>query len=103
MITLANAKTHLRVDHSHEDDLIQIYIDAALKRFEHFTGRKLYEDQDALDADADAPEFTQVMEMPIKAGCLLLIGHLFMHRDEDAPTPRAINDLWQPYRVIRVG
>lgn len=103
MISLANAKTHLRVDHSHEDDLIQVYIDASLKRFEHFTSRKLYETQAELDADEDAPEFTQVMEMPIKAGCLLLIGHLFIHRNEDAPTPRAIKDLWGPYEVIRVG
>lgn len=103
MITLAQAKLHLRVLTAHEDELIQVYIDTALKRFENYSGRKLYADQASLDADTQAPEFTQIVETPIIAGCLLLIGHLYVNRAEDAPTPRAIESLWHDYRVIRVA
>jgi uncharacterized phiE125 gp8 family phage protein len=37
-ITLAEAKLHLRVDHSTEDDLIQALLDAAIEHAERFTG-----------------------------------------------------------------
>ena len=40
-VTLSLAKAHLRVDDSGEDELIQLYIDAAEAWFENFTGRKL--------------------------------------------------------------
>jgi Phage gp6-like head-tail connector protein len=40
-ITLAEAKAHLRVDHSADDTLITAYITAARQAIEHYTGRAL--------------------------------------------------------------
>lgn len=40
-LTLVQAKRHLRVDHSHEDDDISDAIVAARKKAEHLTGRSL--------------------------------------------------------------
>jgi len=103
VIALDQVKKHLRVLHANEDDLIDVYINAAECRFEQFTGRKLYEDQAALDADTTPPTYTAVMNDEIKSGCLLLIGHLYANRSEDAAMPRAIECLWQGYRVIMIG
>lgn len=40
-VTLSLAKAHLRVDDSSEDELIQLYIDAAEAWFENYSGIKL--------------------------------------------------------------
>jgi len=40
-LSAAQAKTHLRVDHSDEDALITSFIDAAINMVELYTGRKL--------------------------------------------------------------
>jgi len=110
MLDLQLVKKHLRVFHAREDDLIQLYIDAALAQFESFTERKLFEDQEALDAavysgaftDAsDVPEFTAILSKEIEQGAFLLIGYFYSERDRDAPMPRATELLWQSYRVIR--
>lgn len=103
MIALDQVKKHLRVLHASEDDLIVIYINAAECRFEQFTGRKLYEDQAALDADTESPTHTAIMNDEIKSGCFLLIAHLYANRSEDAPMPRAIEHLWQGYWVPMVS
>jgi len=99
VIALALAKQHLRVLHDYEDDLIQLYITAALNQFFKFTGRKLYPTPEALAADLDAPEFTVVIDDQIRAGCLLLVGHLYTNRAENAPMPESVANLWQPYWV----
>jgi len=103
VITLEDAKKHLRVLHNHEDSLIQIYISAALSRFCEFTGRKLYATQEALDADLDAPVYSQVMNDEIRAGCLILIAHLYVNRSESAEIPKAIGYLWQSYWVPMIS
>lgn len=103
MIELSEAKKHLRVLHNHEDDIIQIYIDAAISRFEQFTGRKLYIDQVALDADSQSPAYTQLINSEIKAGCLILVAHLYVNRDMDADIPKTISYLWQAYWVPMIS
>ena len=103
MITLEQAKKHLRVVHTLEDDVIQIYITAALARFEQFSGRKLYETTELLAADTEAPTYTQVIDDLILSGCLLFIGHLYTNRSEDAAIPRAIAYCWQPYWVPMIS
>lgn len=103
MISLAEAKQHLRIFHTHEDDIIELYINAALCRFEEFTGRKLYADQSSLDADVEAPIYTAIIDDQIKAGCLILIGHLYTNRDENAEIPDAIQYLWQGYWVPMIS
>jgi len=101
VVTLDQAKQHLRVLHTREDTLIQGYIDAVSGEFEHYTERKLYPDQATLDADEGAPEYTAVLDPVIIAGGLLLVGYLYNNRDRDAPMPRAIERLWGSYRVVR--
>jgi hypothetical protein len=103
VIELDEVKQHLKVFNTHQDDIIGVYINAALSRFEQFTGRKLYADQDALDEDADAPEYTVVLNDEIKAGCLILIAHLYLNRDTDAEIPQAIAYLWQAYWVPMIS
>lgn len=103
MIDSALVKQHLRVFHTREDTAIQAYTDAALRMFEQYTERKLYESADALSSDLEAPEFTAVMDKDIQAGALLLIGYLYTTRDMDAAMPRATESLWQPYKVYRIA
>lgn len=103
MIPPALVKQHLRVLHTREDDLIQLYTDAAIRQFEESTERKLYASQDELDADTAPPEYTAVLNQDIQAGALLLIGYLYTTRNIDAPMPRATERLWQPYKVYRIS
>tara|TARA_B110000196_G_scaffold317906_1_gene332078 strand:- start:11418 stop:11729 length:312 start_codon:yes stop_codon:yes gene_type:complete len=103
MLDLALVKQHLRVLHSREDTLIQSYVDTALCEFESYTERKLYLDQDELDADTTAPTYTAILDSKITNGALLLIGYLYSVRDMDASMPRATERLWNSYRVIRIA
>lgn len=41
IVTLSLAKAHLNIDHSSDDELIQLYIDAAEAWFANHTGRNL--------------------------------------------------------------
>lgn len=66
-VTLSLAKAHLRVDDGSEDELIQLYIDAAEAWFEAQTGRKL---ADLAPVPAD-----------IRRAVLLLTGFYYMHRE----------------------
>lgn len=50
LVTVAEAKLHLRVDHSEEDTLIQAYINAAEANVQHSLCRYAYADQSALAA-----------------------------------------------------
>ena len=103
MISIDLAKQHLRVLHAREDTLIQSYIDAAFSEFESHTERKLYVNQDALDADASAPEYTAILDSKITSGALLLVGYLYNNRDMDSAMPRATENLWASYRVLRIA
>lgn len=51
-VTLAEAKLHLRVDHSADDALIGVLIAAAREQAEHRTGRSLIDQQWTLTLDA---------------------------------------------------
>lgn len=50
LVTLAQAKLHLRVDGTDEDSLIQIYIDAAEQDVANTLQRNIYADNTALSA-----------------------------------------------------
>lgn len=61
MIDFSLVKQHLRVLHTREDVIIQLYIDAAIGRFSDYADRDLYESdtdrqavQDEIDADQAA-------------------------------------------------
>ena len=52
MITLEEAKAHLRVEHGEEDALIQSLVDAAVLNLEHETGRALRVREETLVLDS---------------------------------------------------
>lgn len=65
MITVTEAKQHLRVMHDLEDGLIQLYLTAAIGHVEAYLGD-------------DLPD---PMPEPIQAAVLLLTGDLYVNRE----------------------
>lgn len=98
MIDLALVKSHLRVDGTEEDALIQAYIDAAISAFELWTNRKL------VAVLPDPVENHLLITKSIEQGALLLIGHWYANRESVAvgvsvaEMPMATKSLWLPHR-----
>ncbi|WP_417282655.1 head-tail connector protein [Comamonas sp.] len=89
LVTLAQAKAHLRVMHSHEDSDIQLKLKAATRMALAYLDRDVYATQQDLD-DAVAAGTARTcpllatdddMEM-VRAGILLLLGDLYANREE---------------------
>jgi len=101
MIDLALVKSHLRVDGTDEDALIQSYTDAAFSAFETWTNRKLVAAADPLP---DPVENSLHITKAIEQGALLLIGHWYANRESAAvgvsvaEMPMATKSLWMPHR-----
>lgn len=102
MISLEEAKLHLRVDSSAEDALITLYIGAARTLIEQHIQRKLV----ILDRFSTLAENEVEIDDAIKAAALLLIGNLYENREA---TTEKLNELplgyWsliQPYRLMSV-
>jgi len=96
-VTLEQAKAHLRVLHSHDDEYITTLIGIAAQHVLDYTDR----------ADDD-PLFWSGSELkaPIMAAMLLLIGDLYANREaqttaELKPNPAFERLLW-PYRRLGV-
>lgn len=93
LVTLEEAIAHLRVMTSDEDDLIQIYIDAAVQSCLTYCDLRLV----PIGAE---PSF--------KAAALLLVGQFFRHRmainvgNIVNELPFGVPSLLDPYRTIRV-
>lgn len=92
LFDLAEAKQHLRIDHSDDDSLIESYADAAVLSCLDFCDRKLV---------------PQGAEPAFKAAALLTMAGLYNSR-ESIITGRivalnpAVENLLRPYRIIRV-
>jgi hypothetical protein len=90
MITVAEAKQHLRVMHTLEDGMIQLYLDAALAHVAEYLGD-------------DLPD---PMPEPIQAAVLLLTADLYVNRERQAD--RILHEstayalLLNPYRSMAV-
>lgn len=101
MIDLETAKNHLRVDGHDEDELIQLYLDAAFSTFETWTNRKLIVDGDPLPEPVGNALHAS---RSIDQGVLLLVGHWYANRESTvigsipAEMPMATRALWMPHR-----
>ncbi len=87
VVTLAEAKAHLRVDQSAEDSTIQIYVDAADDYICNFLNQ------------SPPPQSAS-----IKAAALLLVGDMYQNRESQIVGASvaenvAVKNLLYPYRV----
>lgn len=90
MITVTEAKQHLRVMHALEDTLIKLYLDAAIKHVTEYLG-------------ADLPD---PMPDDVQCAVLLLTGDLYINRERQVDRPiyhsTAYQMLLAPYRSMTV-
>jgi len=90
MITVAQAKQHLRVMHALEDSLIKLYLDAATRHVEEYLGE-------------DLPD---PMPEPVEAAVLLLTADLYVNRERQGDRilyeGTAYTLLLAPYRSMAV-
>ncbi len=94
MITLEDAKLHLRVDHNEEDALIGWMLDAAIEGAEQYLNVEI-----STLADPELPA-------PIRAAVLLVVGDLYANREAVGTQPYSQNPTYErllaPYRVMTV-
>ena len=105
IITLATAKAHLRVDHTDEDALITLYLNAAARSASDYLARPIY-------ANANEELFAEdttgvVANDAIRAAVLLQLGTLYRDREAtgDKPTSElamGAKYLLDPYRKLGV-
>lgn len=99
IITLTEAKAHLRIDGTDEDTILAVYIGAAEKSASNFMNRNIYASSIGSDVDGI------VMDDAIKAACLLILGHLFSNREDVvsggsvSELPHGSKSLLYPYRI----
>ena len=98
IVTLEEAKTHLRVQHDEEDALITGLIEQAQTAAEDFcrVSFEPYVDDDGCEADVPGP---------VKLAVLLMAGYFYEHREaEDGAgfrtMRRAFMTLLYPYRDL---
>lgn len=85
LVTLAQAKAHLRVVTDFEDDDIRLKLAAATEQAVHFLDRPVYADQAALDAALDAGtagDSPIVCTDMVRAGILFILGDLYTNRED---------------------
>ena len=90
MLTLAETKLHLRVDHSDEDALITALMDTATAACADYL-------------NMEAADLVVAVPAPIKSAALLLIGTLYEQRESVGERPYNRNPTFEallnPYRV----
>lgn len=104
MITLDQAKQHLRVENSEEDDYIQSLIDGALAFMAKDLNRPLYATAEEIQEE---DENAIVMTKDLDQAMLLLIGGWYATRESIEPNTYAEvpNGYWrlaQHYRIYGV-
>lgn len=85
LVTLTQAKDHLRVVSDHEDADIGLKLMAATEQAIHFLDRPVYADQAELDAALEAGtagDSPMVCTDMVRAGILLILGDLYNNREE---------------------
>jgi hypothetical protein len=85
LVTLEEAKAHLRVVHDSEDADITLKLRAAEEMAVHFLDRAVFPSQAALEAavaaNPDLPD-PMVCTFMVRAGILILLGDLYENREE---------------------
>ena len=94
IIDLDEIKTHLRIEHDLDDELLAAYTDAALEAASNHIGKAW-----GTETTIETIRFTK----GIKVGCLMFIGHLYANREvvsdvQMYEVPMTIKALWNPYR-----
>lgn len=105
LISDAQARAHLRVDDCAE--IIDLYVNAAEQWAMEYMDRNVYADQVDLDAavnDGSAGDCPMVVNDLVRAGILVLLGHLYENRESvvvgtiTAEVPLSAKSLLHPYR-----
>ncbi|MBY5942774.1 head-tail connector protein [Halomonas sp. DP5N14-9] len=107
MLDLPTIKLHCRLDpdYTEEDDLLEVYSQAASRFIENQTDRTLYASSDSVPDEDDCP---LVMDGSVRTAMLLLIGHWYENREAvvvgtiTSEVPMAVEALIQPYRIYGV-
>lgn len=101
MISLEQAKLHLRIDHTEDDPLITLYIGAAQEQIERHIQRKIITDEEERTSAYDV-----VNNSALKAAALLFVGNLYENREATTDKPNELPlgywSLIQPYRIMGV-
>ena len=101
MISLEQAKQHLRVDFADDDALIELYIGAATEQIERHIQRKVIDHEDQRQGPDDL-----MVNDALKAAALLFVGNLYENReattDKTGELPLGYWSLIQPYRIMGV-
>lgn len=94
-VTMARAKQHLNMDHDEDDNLIEVYVQAAsgavknyLKSASPYEVERDSNDDPILDSSGD-PMYVvdsagdKLVSYPVQAAVLLMVGFLYKDRDEN--------------------
>lgn len=110
IITTAQALAHLRVDAGVEDDLIVLYVNAAVQSASDFLDRKIYANSDDMAAAVlagTAGDDPIVINDAVRAAILLILGQMHAYREDVVvgtsssviPLPVGSRQLLFPYRA----
>jgi len=107
LITLDEAKLHLRIDHDFDDADIQLKLDAAEEQAINFLERQVYATDDELKQAVlsnKAGDRPILVNSSFKSAVLLLLGHLYENREEtsianSSNVKYGFERLLNPYRI----
>jgi hypothetical protein len=110
LLDIELVKSHLRVDDTDSDTLIEAYQGAAEEAIERYLDREIY-----IEGTSPTTVDGVALNAAITAAILLLIGDLYADREtedsdfqrraapgQDAVFPRQVRSLLAPYRVWRI-
>lgn len=117
-VTRARAKQHLNMDHDEDDNLIEVYVQAAsgavknyLKSASPYEVERDSNDDPILDSSGD-PVYVEdsagdkLVSYPVQAAVLLMVGFLYKDRDENPDSafdrgylPKPVTALLYPLRT----
>jgi len=107
LIPIETARHHLRLDGPDDDTLVALYLGAAVDSAQEFLNRRVYPDAESMAAavlDGSAGADPMLITDAIRAGILLILGHLYTNREDVggvalAALPRGSRELLAAYRV----